>query len=384
MKKRINIIAGVIVAFLSTFFLASCGKQSDQYADYAKVIYHLEEGSYKGSKLDVVMYYPVEEGKELQITNSLDKIGTITPPGERLELEGWYKTKTNDAYSDKITVDDKGIVTDTIKYKETLDLYAKWKLTSNNKFIYKAKIGSEEIVLATDPNVLPNSNLNLSQVIEDEIEAVLKEHNLTYIKEFEFDGNKYTKANISTIKMDEESDKDIEKVIYVDYIEGKYYRVENATDLSKAALSISDYDGIYLMADINAGTKNYMTSFNNLKSKKEFIGNGHTITYSNGNQTKFTDVDGETYNTVSIFNEANNLNIHDVNFVVESTYSYRKGTVLFAGLAITAKNSTFKNINVSYTYKTPTVKLGPNDNIYDESSLDNVEIENLSITYQSK
>lgn len=40
MKKRINIITGFVVAIMCTIFLVGCGKSSDKYADYAKVIYH--------------------------------------------------------------------------------------------------------------------------------------------------------------------------------------------------------------------------------------------------------------------------------------------------------------------------------------------------------
>lgn len=75
------------------YFPCRLWKSSDKYADYAKVIYHLEDGEYKGSKLDVTMYYPVEEGQKLALAKTIDQIDTISPPGTNKVLGGWYKNK---------------------------------------------------------------------------------------------------------------------------------------------------------------------------------------------------------------------------------------------------------------------------------------------------
>ncbi len=379
MKKRINIITGFVVAIMCAIFLVGCGKSSDKYADYAKVIYHLEDGEYKGSKLDVTMYYPVEEGQKLALAKTIDQIDTISPPGTNKVLGGWYKTKTENGYQDLVDAKYE------IGYKETLDLYAKWKNSINNKFVFKAKINNEDVVLTTAENYEAGSKLNVSESLEIEIKRALKEHNLTYIKEFEVDSKKYDKTTISEITMPE-TDSDFEYVIYVDYIVGNYYLVSNPTEFKNAMIYISDYDGIYLMEDINLNDYADLSALNSQTTTKELIGNGHTITYTTNYQQSYTNDQAQSFYEISIFHNATNINVHDVNFEVAWYGRSKDVPVLVTGLALTASNSKFANINISYTYNSRNENdtEGKANDVYDVSNSQNYEVNNVTITYKKK
>lgn len=375
MKKRINIITGFVVAFVCAIFLVGCAKDTNQYENYAKVIYHLEDGTYKGSKLDVTMYYPVEEGKTLPLGKTIDQIDTISPPGTNKILGGWYKDENGEHTNIDTTYE--------ISYKEELELFANWKNSLNNKFVFKAKINNEDVVLASNENCEIGTSPDVSEAIENEIKDKLKEHNLTYIKEFEVDSKKYDKTTISEIKMPE-TESDFEYDIYVDYIVGNYYLVSTDSELKNAITYISDYDGIYLMEDITvSGRYSDFTALNSETNVKELIGNGHTISYTSNRMEDYINDQAQQYSEVSIFHNAKNINIHDVNFVVNFTGSSRNVPLLLAGLALTATNSTFENITVSYTYTSRNAgdTEGKSDNIYDLENSQNYNINNVSITY---
>lgn len=80
------------------------------------------------------MYYPVEEGQKLALAKTIDQIDTISPPGTNKVLGGWYKTKTENGYQDLVDAKYE------IGYKETLDLYAKWKIQLIISLFLKQKL----------------------------------------------------------------------------------------------------------------------------------------------------------------------------------------------------------------------------------------------------
>lgn len=183
-----------------------------------------------------------------------------------------------------------------------------------------------------------------------------------------------------------ETDSDFEYVIYVDYIVGNYYLVSNPTEFKNAMIYISDYDGIYLMEDINLNDYADLSALNSQTTTKELIGNGHTITYTTNYQQSYTNDQAQSFYEISIFHNATNINVHDVNFEVTWYGRSKDVPVLVTGLALTASNSKFANINISYTYNSRNEKdtEGKANDVYDVSNSQKYEVNNVTITYKKK
>ena len=80
------------------------------------------------------------------------------------------------------------------------------------------------------------------------------------------------------------------------------------------------------------------------------------------------------------------INVHDVNFEVTWYGRSKDVPVLVTGLALTASNSKFANINISYTYNSRNEKdtEGKANDVYDVSNSQNYEVNNVTITYKKK
>ena len=131
--------------------------------------------------------------------------------------------------------------------------------------------------------------------------------------------------------------------------------------------------------------ENYST-FINKNSTKELIGNGHTITYTTNYQQNYTNDQAQSFYEISIFHNATNINVHDVNFKVTWYGRSKDVPVLVTGLALTASNSKFTNINISYTYNSRNENdtEGKANDVYDVSNSQNYEVNNVTITYKKK
>ena len=131
--------------------------------------------------------------------------------------------------------------------------------------------------------------------------------------------------------------------------------------------------------------ENY-SAFINENSTKELIGNGHTITYTTNYQQSYTNDQAQSFYEISIFHNATNINVHDVNFEVTWYGRSKDVPVLVTGLALTASNSKFANINISYTYNSRNENdtEGKANDVYDVSNSQNYEVNNVTITYKKK
>ena len=140
------------------------------------------------------------------------------------------------------------------------------------------------------------------------------------------------------------------------------------------------------MEDINLNDYADLSALNSQTATKELIGNGHTIIYTTNYQQNYTNDQAQSFYEISIFHNATNINVHDVNFEVTWYGRSKDVPVLVTGLALTASNSKFTNINISYTYNSRNENdtEGKANDVYDVSNSQNYEVNNVTITYKKK
>ncbi len=354
MKNKIYYVFGFIFVFCFALIMSSCSSDTNQYENYATVIYHLEGGTYAGSKEDVKIYYNVKEGEELSIGKTLENLDnrTIEADGMGKKLAGWYKTKSEDGtYSNLVNENEK------IGYKEEINLYARWKTATTYSFVIKAKINNEDVELARyEANEGEEFKLDSSR--KNEIKEALLEHNCTYFKSFTYDNKEISENNVSEIVIaDSDSTLDsVDYVIYANYIPGKYQLVSNASELNEAIESGFDaYDGIYLLNDIETTDVLKLYKFTGASYNKTIIfnGNNHTITYStttrNINQKTKYDYNGKKDVILcSLFDVLDKVQIKDLN--INCTMKVNSDNAILAGFATKVTNSTLSNVNVTFSY----------------------------------
>lgn len=354
MKNRLYYVFSIVFVFVFLLIVSSCSKDTNLYENYATVIYHLEGGTYAGSKEDVKIYYNVKEGEELSIGKTLDNIDnrTIEADGMGKKLAGWYKTKNEDgSYQDLITSNEK------IGYKEEINLYAKWKNSTKYSFVVKAKINDTDVTLASY-DAEEGEAFKVDGARKNIIKEALLSQNCTYFNSFTYDNKEVLEANASSIVMPEaDSDKDTyECIIYANYIPGKFQLVSTAKELNNAIeTGFETYDGIYLLNDIETNDTLNLYKFTGVSGKTiEFNGNNHTITYTSStrNISKTTNYDYEGRKDLvlgSLFDTLDNVKIVNLNINFKLTINIANS--ILAGFATSVTNSTIENVNVSLAYK---------------------------------
>lgn len=387
MKNKFYYIISILTVFVFLIVMSSCSNNSNNYENYATVIYHLEGGSYAGSKQDVKIYYDVKEGETLSIGSTLDKFTThnFEADGTNLKLSGWYSTKNeNGTYENKVDG------TYKLSYKQELNLYAKWSTAATYKFVIMAKINNEDVeVTSFDANEA--EELVIDNQRRNRIKEAILDKGYTYMNSFTYDNKTILDTNAGTIVMPGSTgDKDEVKCkVYANIIKGKYQLVSTDTELINAINEgFSDYDGIYLLNDIEAEKDLKLLSFNGTDDKQvEIIGNGHTIKYT----MKTRNIANSNYNDItnckfaSVFGELNNVKISDLNVDLTLTNKV-SNDVLVAGFAITLNNSVINNLNIDFKYTANDKNITSEDfgtstynGIYDNSQSKNNTITNFVI-----
>lgn len=379
MKKKINAIIGFIVTIVVCLFLGSCASDNVEpsYKDSATIIYHLEGATYKNSTEDVKVYYPVKKDSSIIVKRSLDELTeqySINSPGSDLIFAGWFKAKSESGeYSDEFNFG-----TDKISYNETVNLYAKWTKKYIHTLNYVARIDGEDVVLVSR-NISANAAYTLDEDREESIKETLYSKDLTYIKTFEVDGKVCSKKDLEEIKMPEEKDinENLTKNVYVNYIEGKYYLVSNKSSFNSAIASKDEYDGMYLLNDLELGSNTLL----GINTDYEILGNGYKIVIDYA-ATTVTIIEKEKLEITSLFGNANNLKISDL--TIEVSFKKRivdatKDSSYFAPIGYNITNCEFNNVTINYSIKENINKLQYCDNENGVYSYENTTFNNVNI-----
>ena len=355
MLKKFAIGLAFIISVSVLAVFAGCGTvdYDEKFSDRAKVVFELEGGRYLNSTTSVSHYYTLEDGKPCRIVALEDMPeGEVTRDGGFL-LEGWYKTKTvtdgNAEYSDKWNFD-----TDTVT-ADGATLYAKWEspIVFSFDFVYIDANGEEQKV----QSYKVNAGNRFGDVYRNDI--------LTYANGYAghtaiavyYDAEHKVPFDDSVVHPGGEASTAVK--LYVEYIEGSYTVVRTAEQLKLARSR-----DIYLLDDIDM--KGEKLCFDNFNGKK-LLGNGFTISnftvdYSS---TRYDLVDlfdnGEKALCIAIFGNTERATVTDVTFenitvAVDNAYLSGLSKIYVAPLAVSAKDSTFKNVKVTgkfgYTKKT--------------------------------
>lgn len=338
MKLRNVIVFGLLL--LSLVSLSAC-HENDIREGKTEVIYELEGGSYQNCTAAVKQYYDLSEGTFIvEPSNVTDS--KIERPG--YEFMGWYQKKiVNDT---QVTYEDEWNFKEDCLTEAGLTLYAYWKKIYNYSFsvCYYNEEG-KIVVLGTISNVkkgLSFETYNFSKRLEN------TRAGYTALYLCDEVGNKLEASEI----VHPGGDEDVDIKVFVEYIEGSYKVVRNASELK-----LAKGDNIYLDADIDLGGE--AINFENYK--KNFIGNGHTISnfrinYSADRSSLVTDLTDSSKKSlyISLFGNTDGAHIENVTFeevsvVVTTTLSttYR---IYVAPLSISTKNSSFDNVSFSGTF----------------------------------
>lgn len=248
--KLLTVLFLAAVCALSLLAFSSCtGKEGSRGI---KVIYNLNEGTYKNSEENVVVYYKYPDGAK-RLIKAIPIGGDGTAKVERLgyNFAGWYKdadfTEPWDFEND--TVGDEGVT-----------LYANW--VKKTQYIYSIgymKDGQFEEVNTTVARPLLSFDFSLDAVIEA---ADMREGYTLLYKSIKVDENDYAayfdeKGNLK------ESDTDVTIRVYAEYIKGDYLLLYSYDDFSNLSDSANKLKGktLLLMNDIDCGGKTLGDSF---------------------------------------------------------------------------------------------------------------------------
>ena len=250
--KLFAILISAVICALSLFVFSSCsGKGEDRGI---KVIYNLNEGTYKNSEEDVVVYYKYPDGaKRLIKAIPIGSDGTAKVERLGYNFAGWYKDAefTEPWDFDNDTVGDEGVT-----------LYANW--AKKTQYIYSIgymKDGQFEEVNTSVARPLLSFDFSLDAIIDA---ADTRDGYTLLYKSIKPDENDYAayfdeKGNLK------ESDTDVTIKVYAEYIEGDYLLLYSYDDFANLSDSANKLKGktLLLMNDIDCGGKTLGDSFRN-------------------------------------------------------------------------------------------------------------------------
>lgn len=353
MLKKIAAAASGLILLLTPVLAAGCDDERDfdaEFADRIKVVYELEGGKYLNSRTSVSHYYEFAENAARTIKPLEDadfsKDGVTKDGG--FVLEGWYTTKTVEngtaVYSGKWNFE-----TDTVP-DGGITLYAKWKspIRYTFDFVYTDENGEEKTANSLEVNE------------GDRFGDVYKRDILSYAEGY--DGHTAIAVYNDperTIPFDDSivhpgGEQSTAVKLYVEYIEGTYTIVRNASQLRLARSK-----NIYLLDDIDMeGAK---LSFDNYNGKT-FMGNGHSISNfsvdfeisRNDLVEDFTD-DSKKSLSVALFGNLQNATVKDVTFtgvkIEVDTFFTDIYKIYVSPLAGIAEGCTFENVTFGGTFE---------------------------------
>lgn len=332
MKRKLLFL---FIAALSLLFITSCDKK-DNFDGYTKIIFYLEGAEFNNSTAPLVQYYKFKADTVNKIKDPFELNNESDFIYSGYHLEGWYKTKTLNEYSDKWDFD-----TDTVE-ANGISLYAKW--VKNIKHTYTlGYMDNDEF------KVLGVYDANEGEKFND----IKKYYNKYPVKPSTFldyrdqDGNLWDEDFVHP-----GGDEDVDIKVIATFIEGTYKVVKTVNDLKSAKNS-----NIYLYNDLDLNNEKF--NFNGYNYT--FIGNNHTISNITVNYTAsqtglLPDLDDSNLYSlyISLFGNLNNATIKDVTFTnvnVDVNTTYSKTTNIYVSpLCNGVINSTISNVCVSYNF----------------------------------
>lgn len=305
-------VCTLILSLFVICCMCACGSSND-FSDKIKVVFELEGGKFQNSEMPVTYYYNYDENNQIKIYDpeTVTK-KKIERPG--YDLIGW---QTKKEVNGEIVYEQWDFENNLVGL-DGLTLYAIWKrqLTFTYNLCY---IDNGEKIS------LNKYEVNEGDKFSDYLNFANKRYGYTPLGFIDENGNPW---NDDFVHPGGEVDLEID--VFVNYLEGIYELVYDATDFT-----LAKNRNIYLMNDIDMGGKSL--SFDGYN--KVFMGNDHKISnfvVKTGNKlVKELDNEYSTENSlvVSLFGELNGGVIKDVTF----------DNVTFE---ITTKNSKVKKIYV--------------------------------------
>lgn len=362
--KFLKYITLIIIPMALMFTLASCKIGSDSYqepweinSDFVYcVVYDGMGGTINTLEIRTVWYAGDSLIREPQGSKGM----LIEPINGEQVVVGWYTSYKNigteeaPVYEynedDRWDFDSDQINSGTTDENKTITLYARW-IDPPSVYFVDADNTDEvfikwENVNVTEPILRPTTTEKLT----------IEKNNVTYtLFDYYYDKELTKKVAFGKDSKDVEkliSDQNGEETVYIycKYIEGKYTRINNLTDLNK----ITDFNGKYILAsDIDMENQSW-TSFRNDKDDPftgTFIGNGYSISNININATnKVSKLAAKTAKEKSygFFGSLSNATFSGVNFknvtiTVGSSSNIELCTGVYGGRA---EKTTFENCSI--------------------------------------
>ncbi len=343
-KPLLAIILVLSALCLSLLCLTGCGDDTDIYANRVKVVFKLEGGTYRSTQSDVVYYLGEKDGSSKKIYDPVATSGEEMTNAE-YKFVGWFRDRIEDG--DKVVYRNKWDFDLDRVGDDGITLYACWR-----RYTYNVCYRDEDGTL----NVLGEYSVEAGEPFEDYDEYDNSRAGYTSLDVYRTESGELWDENFKHPGGDE----DLAVNVVVDYLKGDYKLVRTARELKS-----SRSGNIYLMNDIDfegekfAGFGNYRGTLN---------GNGYTIKnftldYANGrdglvnNDALANDGNhnGKNLLVLSLFGNADgakveNVKFENVTFDVNTTFNLTAG-IYVAPLALTAKNSEFKNVTFDGTLK---------------------------------
>lgn len=388
MKRKKAIILLVCMCMVCIFagLLTACGNSEQDYTlsdspnsnghSGVEVVYELEGGTYQNTKRHVRRYYYVPEGGET----------LISPPGENLDgkkeeiiranyyITGWYRTRTENADGTVSYSDEWDFGKDKIKSGDpSLTLYCGWaaKIRHTYEICYYDEKGEAQVYTSietqagavfADPSDLADGRPGFTAK-RGKNEA--GRYEICYYSGKDASGALIPWDPNFTHPGGETS---TAVKVFVEYLEGDFTYVSTADEFLAAAKNYArSGNGVYLTDDIGLeGAETNGFRNNAGKFTGVFYGNGHTVknftlTYNvNDPVSNQQALLGDKALCISLFGNLEGATIEDVNFegmslTVNVSLSLLND-VYVAPLAILAKESSVKNVNVSGSITVERVK----------------------------
>lgn len=361
LDMKIKRLIALILALCALFAFSSCGEEeSSPYDGKIKIVFELEGGNYKNSPKSVVHYYDYDEDGVaiLRLDEIDDKLAPVLRSG--YELVGWYTEKTQNG--EEVTYSGEWNFNSTTT--ENLTLYAKWE--EDVKCTYTVCYVDEDgkIVPVTEKSVY---TVKKGDKFKDRYDYAEKRDGYTFFEFLTEDGEPWDTSFVHPGK-DAEGDSNVNVIASYLPVKGDFVIAYTANDITTANNKAKD---VYLMNDIDMGGTELTFEYFN---ERKFYGNGYKLSnfkvVYNATTTalvKNPDLENATENDtlcISLFGNIENAIIDGATFSdftveIKNTYPGVK-RIIFAPVAVIAKDSTIKGVTISgsVSYKISNLPVG--------------------------
>lgn len=349
--KKYSIILLLCIACLAMTF-AACNDTQEDYSEQFKVVFVLNGGEYKSSRIDVEHFYDFPDDKDYKIydVTTMEESGSSSLRNGELVFDGWYRNcqETDGAlvFSDKWN-----FATDTVcRTDKELKLYAKWKTAVRygyDLYSYHDKMPLVVGQAEDGQDEIAGYNTNVGSRFDDydDLAENYAPQGYTFIEKYVDEaGHDWDFAKNVPV----ESDSGHVLKVYAVYVQGNYTLVHSASELVRA-----NKTSVYLMNDIDMEGKKF--SFGKYDGQT-FEGNGHkisnfTVSYTMDEVTDLNPMISGKSLYVSLFGNAQNATVRNVTFEnvsvkVEARFSKITGNVYVAPLFTNATGCTVSNVKI--------------------------------------